>query len=47
VGVKIERYKSTIESSDTPAKRKLAEMRAKEIELDILSCHFDQTTATS
>jgi integrase len=31
--------------ADTPANRKLAEMRAKEIELDILSGHFDETLA--
>ncbi|MFH7242125.1 MAG: Arm DNA-binding domain-containing protein [Spirulina sp.] len=29
--------------ADTPANRKLAEMKAKEIELDILSGHFDET----
>jgi len=29
--------------SDTPQNRKLAEMRAREIELDILAGHFDET----
>lgn len=31
--------------SDTPQNRKLAEMKAREIELDILSGHFDQSLA--
>lgn len=31
--------------SDTSENRKLAEMKAREIELDILSGHFDQTLA--
>lgn len=31
--------------ADTPQNRKLAEMRAREIELDILSEHFDETLA--
>lgn len=32
--------------SDTPENRKLAEMKAKQIELDILSGHFDETLAS-
>ncbi|MGA7935237.1 MAG: DUF3596 domain-containing protein, partial [Kovacikia sp.] len=31
--------------ADTPKNRKLAEMKAREIELDILSGHFDQSLA--
>lgn len=40
-----ERQYISIGLSDSPEGRKLAEMKAQEIELDILSGNFDQTLA--
>jgi integrase len=39
------RHYVSIGLSDTPTNRKLAEMKAREIELDMLSGHFDESLA--